>query len=311
MRVVAYLQPRRGGGVARHAQQMICGLAGASDVRLRVMASAPALHQAGYPAWLQGLDCTTHPFPETQLERCWKLTGLPPAGLFIRHADWVYSPAELRIPRCSARTAITVHDVQAFETDLPWSDTSEHHHFRKKWAYWLPKMIAETTRVLTVSEFTRQRLVELLHAPAEKIVVIGNGVENQFFAAGNAGLACDLQNPRVIIIGGLRTKKGAAATLAVAGELEQLGSPIQIDVIGQHDPEWVARSSAQPNMRLCSPLPDADIAARLAKSVALLFLSPYEGFGLPALAGHGGGHAGGGCQPRRVDRSRWRSRHSS
>lgn len=280
---MAYLQPRRGGGVARHAREMICGLAGSADIHLRVIASAPALRQSGPPDWLKGLHCITHPFPETLLERCWKVTGLPPVNLFIRDTDWVYAPAELRLPLRSMRTAITVHDVQAFERGLPWSDTPEHCYFRRKWSRWLPRMLAEVTRIITVSEFTKRRLVEFFQVSPEKIIVIGNGVDPVFFSAGSLRPAGDTQNPRVLVVGGLRTKKGAAATLAVARELKRIGSPIRIDVIGQHDDEWVSRVGKDANVRLHSHLPDMEVAMRLARSVALLFLSPYEGFGLPAV----------------------------
>jgi glycosyltransferase involved in cell wall biosynthesis len=233
--------------------------------------------------WLRDVELFTHPFPETLLERCWKVTGAPPPDWFVDQADWVYAPAELRLPFRSARTAVTIHDVQALETDLPWSNTPEHQRFRKKWLHWLPTMIEEATKVLTVSEFSKRRMVELLGAPAEKIVVVGNGVADEFYAAGSEGVACDLEPPRVLVVGGLRTKKGAAATLSLAQELARRKSPLQIEIFGQHEEDWMDRAKALQNVQLSPFLPDTEIANRLARSVALLFLSPYEGFGLPAL----------------------------
>jgi glycosyltransferase involved in cell wall biosynthesis len=144
-------------------------------------------------------------------------------------------------------------------------------------------MMAEATRILTVSEFTKSRLINILNAPSDKISVIGNGVDEEFYRAGAAWIDCDRTDPSVVVVGGLRGKKGAGAVLSTAKILSSMNSPIHIDVIGQHESEWNARAAPHANVRLYGHLPTGKVAQMLAKSVALLFLSPYEGFGIPAL----------------------------
>jgi glycosyltransferase involved in cell wall biosynthesis len=176
---------------------------------------------------------------------------------------------------------MTVHDVQAFETDLPWSNTRDHRQFRARWANWLPKAGRECARILTVSEFSKRRLTDLVGIDPDKIGVVGNGVSDCFFQAGEG--RPQVRHDRVVVVGGIRTTKGAADTLAVARELARIRSPLVISVVGQNAPEWAAEAEGMANVQLAGAISDADLAAMLASSVALLFLSPYEGFGIPAV----------------------------
>lgn len=284
MNVLCYMQPHRGGGVARHANTMVKALMRREGVDASLMTSRSAWKKCQDFAQLwDSNQVRLHPYPERLLESLWKFTNWPKLRRYVKGVDWVYAPVETRLPFTTAKTAITVHDIQAFETDLPWSNTPDHLRFRKKWSLWLPRAIQQVDCVLTVSEFSKKRMVELLDAEPEKIKVIGNGVDPVFYAAGERQIIPGLEHPSVVIIGGLRTKKGAEATLAVAAELQAGGSPLVLDIIGQHDADWAERAKAYTNVCLHGRLADEEIASRLACSVALLFLSPYEGFGIPAL----------------------------
>lgn len=282
MNVLCYVQPHRGGGVARHSVEMINGLSRHSGICCTLFGSGPDFRQ--HPAFLPrfpGMPVCEHPFPGKWIERSWKLLRRPSVARRCRGHDVVYSPAEVLLPRCGIPSIVTVHDVQALEEDLPWSGSTSHQAFRRKWLRWLPKLFAEATRVATVSEFSRQRMVTLLGVDARRILVIGNGVSSAFFRS--EALDSPSPEPTIIVIGGLRLKKGAAETLAVAKALQRRGSDLKIDIYGQHDHDWAARASQHANVRLHGWLDDEALARRLQESTALLFLSPYEGFGIPAV----------------------------
>lgn len=282
MNVLCYMQPQRGGGVARHAYEMVHGLLGEQDIRGELLTSGPDLRRnPSFQREFSGMPCQTHPFPGTWLERAWKVCGWPSLRRRCHGFDVVYAPAEVRLPDCGIPSVVTIHDVQALERHLPWSDSAAHRVFRRKWLRWLPKLLEEATMIATVSEFTKRRLVDLVGADPSRIAVVGNGISSAFFreplAPENAPL------PSIVVIGGLRLKKGAADTLRVAEELRRRNSPLTIDVYGQHDPEWADRAASHPNVRLHGYAADDDLAEALARSTALLFLSPYEGFGIPAV----------------------------
>lgn len=282
MNVLCYMQPQRGGGVARHAVEMVNGLAGQPDFQCTLFASGPDLRRhASFLGQFPGLPTQSHPLPGIWAERAWKSFGWPVLEKRCRGFDVIYSPAEVRLPGCRIPSIVTIHDVQALETDLPWSRSASHRAFREKWMRWLPLLITEASRIATVSEFTRQRIVTLLGADPARITVVGNGVSSAFFHpdAGDE----NPPRPSVIVVGGLRRKKGAEQTLAVAAELQRRKSDLVIEIYGQHDREWASRAAGYSNVTLHGYANDKQLARHLAESTALLFLTPYEGFGIPAI----------------------------
>jgi glycosyltransferase involved in cell wall biosynthesis len=84
------------------------------------------------------------------------------------------------------------------------------------------------------------------------------------------------------MIGGLREKKGADAMLAVARELDRRGSDVQLVVAGPNGEEYEARADEMDNVHLMGWVDDEEVPPLMRGALALLFLSPYEGFGLPA-----------------------------
>lgn len=283
MLISSFVSPHYGGGIGRHTREIIRGLVSRGDVCVELLVSRKDARR--YPEFLSSLRAETVrslPFSNVTLERLWKSVGWPGIERFVNpRTAVIYAPAHARLPPGRVPTVITIHDVQALEPDLPWSQSRAHRIFRRKWEFWLPKALRESTRILTVSEFTKRRLVELAGADPERIGVVGNGVSDAFFSAGTSlsGSCSD----SVIVVGGMRTKKGAAETLAVAQRLIDQRSPLRIEVVGENDPEWVDKAASMPNVRLIGVIDDHALASRLRSSCALLFLSPYEGFGIPAI----------------------------
>jgi glycosyltransferase involved in cell wall biosynthesis len=283
MNVACFVNPDYGGGIARHSCEMVTGLARRSDIAVEVLASRKSLKRNPHVTQaFRGLPLRALPFSNVTIERIWKAFGWPHVDRYVSdRCDLVYAPAHARLPSSRLPTVMTIHDVQAFEPDLPWSQTPEHRRFHRKWQTWLPRAARETTRIITVSEFSKRRIVELVGVAAERIGVVGNGVSHVFFQAGTTCQAT--RRPSIVVVGGLRTKKGAGDTLAVARLLEERRSPLRIDVVGENDAEWAEASEANANVTLHGMMTDDSLAKLLACASALLFLSPYEGFGIPAL----------------------------
>jgi glycosyltransferase involved in cell wall biosynthesis len=282
LNVICYMQPHRSGGIGRHGVEMARRLLRRPDVGGKLLASHwQVRNNPAFAAEMAGLPIETHWLPEMMTERMWKLLSWPPFPADQRGFDCIYGPAEVRFPRAAIPNIVTVHDAQAFETELPWSRTFDHRLFQAKWRFWIPKVCREASCIATVSEFSKQRLSEFLQIDPSRFAVIGNGISDVFFHQEPVPLSA--RTTSVVIIGGLRTKKGAAATLAVAERLRRISSPLTLDVFGQHDRDWARRADAHPNVRLHPYVGDAELAIKLKSAVALLFLSLYEGFGIPAI----------------------------
>lgn len=290
MKVCAYLHAFRClepcGGVGRHANSILSRLAVRPDVDLSLLINRKYVSSTGelpenFP--LREIPFYSYPGPELLFEKTGRAINWPKMDRWMPGADWYYSPMEGRLPVRSGRNMTTIHDVQALEPDLPWSDTPEHKAFRRKWEFWLPKAFRTVDRILTVSEFSKQRMIDLMGAPPDRIAVIGNGVDDAFYEAGDRLIGQSDKRPEIVIVGGLRYKKGADHVFEVADVLKRMDSPLQIVVIGQSESDYLERAKQHPKIECHGMLPDPEMIDRVAHATALMLLSLYEGFGIPAL----------------------------
>ncbi|QVL50092.1 MAG: glycosyltransferase family 4 protein [Thiocapsa sp.] len=223
------------------------------------------------------------PLPRRLLELLWRTVHVPSIDRWLDGADWLYCPKELYVPVRHARSAVTVHDVYRLEPEY------RHLHRRQlwRWRWLLERAVNEADLVLAVSEFTKSRLVDLLAVPAEKIRVVGNGVDEGFFEIATADSARVTPYPKqryVLSVGGVTHKKGGHALLAVADALGQVAPDLRLLVTGPVAPEFQGRLSATPNLvSLKRGFPDADMQRLVRGAEVALMLSEYEGFGIPAL----------------------------
>lgn len=290
MRICAYLHISRClepcGGVGRHANSLVRRLAQRNDMQVSTLFSRGSLDHDGhlpksFP--LRDLPATYLPGSELALERLMRLTGFPKLDRFGPEADWYYSPMESIIPADRARTAMTLHDVAVFETDLPWSNSLANRRARATGSLWVPRALQRVDRVFTVSEFSKRRMIEVFGTDPEKIHVIGNGVEDLFFKAGDDAIGKVEKTNEVVVLGGLRYKKGGDYILETADALRRRGSPIQIVVIGQTEADYREKAQRCSNITILGMVPDKELVGRLVRARALLLLSLYEGFGIPPL----------------------------
>lgn len=294
MNIISYIHPIRTylpcTGAGRHINNTLLGLASQESINLELLCSRQWLQADGKLdslSPLRDIQLKTFPFPENLTERLWKLTQFPKMDRYLSEkTDWLFTPMETYIPVSSCPVAVTIYDLQAFETDLPWSNTRQHRWFRYKWSQWIYKALANYRIVFTISEFSKSRMIELLGADANKIVVVGCGVEQSFYDIASIDpvkLERPVNNPYTFIIGGLRLRKGADFVLDVAKGLLDANSDIEIVVAGDSEPEYIAAAKDLPNLKLLGVVPDNHLPRLMRCASSLLFLSHYEGFGIPAI----------------------------
>src|ERR1051325_2474323 len=134
------------GGVERLAREMAARLPKLRPDRYRVIQPPHALaHRAGH---------------------LWEQAALP---LQARKARLIYSPANLA-PIASGRNVVVIHDVAALS-----------HPERSRPAYvayqraLLPRIAKRARLIITVSEFSKRELVDMLHADPDRIAVVPHG----------------------------------------------------------------------------------------------------------------------------------------
>lgn len=223
------------------------------------------------------------PLDRKKLDLAWSLAGLPHADRWLGKRGWVYCPKEKYVPLTDHRYAVTVHDIYAFER--PVQSVSPKAALRRRRFI---RMLEAANIVFTVSEFSKARIRDRFAVNPDKIVVVGNGVEDGFFEVFRQDPAqCqteEIGGRYVLFVGGLRRKKGAVDILRYAEAMRAADASVRIVVVGPCEPEFAPRAAQLQNLLLLSRGIADERMVRLVRgaSVALSF-SQYEGFGIPLL----------------------------
>ncbi|WP_162917280.1 glycosyltransferase family 4 protein [Dongia deserti] len=291
MRIAAYAQLHRGmimpTGVGQHLIHMIMGLQRKPGIDLRILASHDQWDDQGRgraSCPMAGMVARRLPLDRRWLELIWEHLNLPKVDRWSGEVDWVYSPTEVYIPTRRPRLAVTVHDLHAFEPNLPWSQTAEHRAFRNRWARMMKRIVAHASCILTVSEFTRDRLLDLLQVASERVAIVGNGVDPLYFedlSETEPGARQD--QPYIVVVGGLTRRKGGDRVLRVAQEVSRELPSMRVLVAGHNEPHFQAAAATVSNIVLLRYVPSRTLASILRNAVAAVLLSRYEGFGIPVL----------------------------
>jgi glycosyltransferase involved in cell wall biosynthesis len=302
MRVAIYTSPltalRKPTGVSQHAINMAARLAGVTTVHSTLLAARGdyRLAVSSLPESLQEAAVCFLPGPARFMRRLLLASPVPPVEHWCGEVDWVYAPREQPVPTRKARLAVTVHDVLAFEEDIPRLSAPANWRHQFRWRWIAARLLARADLILTVSEFTKSRLLACLKlSDPDRIVVVGNGASPTYYAAiDNAddvlpkyGL---LGRPYLVAVGGLTDRKGGDLVIALAERLRRAGIEMDILMLGRrHDQQYLTRVAELNRerrplpLRLAGYVPEPDLAALMARSVALVFPSRYEGFGIPAV----------------------------
>ncbi len=185
-------------------------------------------------------------------------------------SDWLWCPAESYVAVRGAPLAITAHTSDWAEPDLPWSNEWRYRKLRARWKIYYRAIRRSGTRVLAVSEFLKQRLIERVGIPGDRIHVVGHGVEDRYFAAKTDSRA---QQPYILVTGGLSFYKGGDRVIDVARHAPNM----TFMVVGDEPPNEPLPSNVVPFGYRADDLPSL-----YANAAAVLVLSRYETFGLPA-----------------------------
>jgi len=239
------------GGVERMAREMASRLPALRPERYRIVRPPAGLvHKAGH---------------------AWEQLALP---LLSRGCRLIYSPANLA-PVASARNVVVIHDAAPMRHPEAYSGPYRAYHRAL-----LAVLVLRACLLVTVSEFSRRELVEVLGADPGRVRVIPGGVDQRFSADG-ARLprgAYGLTGPYVLVVGTASERKNLGvlgpASRALAGRGAEL-------VLAGSDRGYL-RGAHIPLRRL-GYVADEDLPALYRGALGLVLPSRYEGFGLPCL----------------------------
>jgi glycosyltransferase involved in cell wall biosynthesis len=225
-----------------------------------VAARLPALRPGGYTV-LRPPRPLAH-----RAGHAWEQLVLPAR---TARAPGLLCPANLA-PLGARNAIVVIHDAAALRHP-GW--------YSRAYAAWqalvLPRIARAARRVVTVSEFSRAELGELLGVES---AVVPGGVDARFTPDADpepARRALGLGRPYVLCVASQTARKNLAALLPASRDAE-------IVVAGGHRPQFAAERGLA-GLRMLGHVDDALLPGLYAGAQAFVLPSLYEGFGLPVL----------------------------
>ncbi|MBI5686442.1 MAG: glycosyltransferase family 4 protein [Verrucomicrobia bacterium] len=199
-------------------------------------------------------------------------------------SGFLWSPGNTG-PLALSRQAVTIHDAATLDHPEWFSGK-----FAALYRFLLPKLMRRARRVITVSEFSKQRLIEHGGISPDRVCAIPNGVDARFRPAAPEAVAAlrrklGLAEDYALAVGSLEPRKNLRG-LFQAWQIAQprLGG-MELAVAGGSGKIFsnIGFERLPAGIRLLGYVEDADLVALYGGARMFVYPSLYEGFGLPPL----------------------------
>lgn len=200
--------------------------------------------------------------------------------------------------RSVPRLVVTLHDLIFLKplSDVPLSP-STYQNLGRLYRALCSAAVKRADLFITVSEWSRQEIMDRLGIPSDRIRVIPNGVDERFFEIRDNEAAKVLQEigvrrPYILHLGAVAPHKNTPRAVEAFGHLLEFLPTIELQmVVVGLVPDAARRllsgldrlGHALPRIRFLGYVGDHELACLYKGAELLLFPSLYEGFGLPAL----------------------------
>jgi len=294
MRAIIDIRPmleRQRSGVANYTAGLVSALSdrapGSSGANYALFSNASGRRRpVDVPPAGPAIAHSFHSWPNRLLNLGVAVSGRPLIEDLAGPADVVYLP-NLNFVATRLQLVTTVHDLSFVRypeffsaKQLLWHDL-----IRPK------KLLRGSAAVAAVSEHTKNDLIEWLGLPAERIAVVSPAA-GEDFRPSDAGTvsavrrAFGLEREFFLVFGTLEPRKNITGAIAA---FEKTGGDTELVIAGGKG--WLygdilrraASSPAKDRIRFLDYVPDADRPGLYAASLALVYPSFYEGFGMPPL----------------------------
>jgi glycosyltransferase involved in cell wall biosynthesis len=210
---------------------------------------------------------------------------------WLRPGDLFHATDHLLPPFKHARTVMTIHD-------LIYLFYPQYHLPLNRWflTLMLPRFLRRADAVIAVSEHTRQDVIRHIGLPAERMVVIHEGVNPSYQPVIDpealAAVAARYQLPQryLLFFGTIEPRKNLETLLSAYAVLSSRDAETPALVIAGrkgwlYQPVFhqVRELGLETRVRFTDWIAEADAPALISGASLFVYPSVYEGFGLPPL----------------------------
>ncbi len=158
----------------------------------------------------------------------------------------------------------------------------------------LPRSAHSASRILTISEYSKQEIVNVLGIPEEKIVVTYLDVSPRFTPLSEAQISpllakYEIKQPFILSVCTLEPRKNILRLIQAYAQFKKRGFPHQLIHVGARGWQYaeilveVERLGLQNDVQFLNHIPLDDLVAFYNGAAVFVYPSLYEGFGLPVL----------------------------
>jgi len=222
----------------------------------------------------------------------WEQAGLPRAVGRVA-PDLLHCTSNTAPVRCGVPLVLTLHDIIFLERQQAANPSLYQRLGRIYRRLVVPRILDRCERIVTVSEFERQRILRTLALDPERLVAIHNGYSPRFRPLDDYAPTVRRYLPDeryLFFLGNTDPKKNTAGTLrAYAAYVRRSSAPLPL-LVADLKPE-AADALLRENgigeirelLRLPGYIPNDDLPAIYNGAAAFLYTSLRESFGIPLL----------------------------
>src|SRR5579859_454568 len=212
--------------------------------------------------------------PRNALERRWWLWGAQRA--MGRLGCDLFHGTNFEVPYLPLRpSVVTVLDLS------PWMNAEWHHaadRVRRRTPPLLGMGIA--TMIITPTRAVRAKVIERFRVAPTRVLAVPLGASDVFRPAA-APVPAPERAPYFLYVGALEPRKNLHALIEAWHEARRRHG-VDLVLAGRKRADF-NELAAEPGLRVLGEVSDTDLAGLYSGSLALVYPSHYEGFGLPVL----------------------------
>jgi glycosyltransferase involved in cell wall biosynthesis len=212
--------------------------------------------------------------PRNAMERRWWLWGLAHELKRLR-VELIHGPdfAVPYIPRLPS--VLTLHDL------TPWMDKAWHHAAgRVKRRTPLLLEFGVATMVITPGEGVRRQAIERFRLHPDRVVAVPEAAAPWFRPLPRA-VADAPGKPYFLFVGALEPRKNLPMVVEAWREVRRKHA-VDLMLVGRRRADAPALTD-EPGVKLAGEVPDAELPKLYSSALAFVYVSQYEGFGLPVV----------------------------
>jgi glycosyltransferase involved in cell wall biosynthesis len=226
-----------------------------------------------------------HPF----LFWVWFDYSLPPLLRRLK-PDLFVSPDGYLSTRSNIKSLAVIHDLnfEHYPEDLPYCVRKYYRHF-------FPLFASKASRIATVSQFSKEDIIHQYHIPSDKIDVVYDG-SSEVYSPLNDHEIKEVRNkytggaPYFVFVGSLHPRKNLANLFYAFDDFKnQKPSDVKLAIVGEK--KWWTKEIGKAfnsmdhsaDVVFCGRQKLNELRNILAASLALTYVSYFEGFGIPIV----------------------------